>query len=295
MDLTAGNRAFPRPARRLPVAWLGVIPFAVFAFLFLGLPTIYLLVGALTDARGSVTLANIPPLFNHGNLDAYRTSVSLSLVTALGGVLGFFMVYAALADGAPRWIRPVLVTFSGVASNFAGVPLAYAFVATLGVTGSVTVLLRSVFHINLYDAGLSLYTFWGLALVYLYFQLPLMVLLMVPTIQGMRREWREASQSLGASTWQFWRWIGLPILTPPLLGAVLLLFGNAFGAYATAYALAQGGINLVPIRIGYVVAGNVSFDPNQGDALALGMIIIMAICITGFSLLQRRASRWVRQ
>jgi len=270
------------------------VPFALFAFLFLGLPTIYLVVGAFTDATGTFTLANIPPLFNHGNLDAYRTSVSLSLVTAVGGILGFFMVYAALAQGAPGWIRPVLVTFSGVASNFAGVPLAYAFVATLGVTGSVTVLLRTAFHINLYDAGLSLYTFWGLALVYLYFQLPLMVLLMVPTIQGMRREWREASQSLGASTWQFWRWVGLPILTPPVLGAILLLFGNAFGAYATAYALAQGGINLVPIRIGYVVAGNVSFDPNQGDALALGMIVIMTVCIAGFSLLQRRSSRWVR-
>jgi putative spermidine/putrescine transport system permease protein len=285
-----------RPARRIEWTWLGVAPFLVFAFAFLGLPALLLIWGAFTDIDGHVTLANFPNVFHDKNLDAYRTSVAISAVTAvMGGVFGFFLAFAALSERAPGWIRPILVTFSGVASNFAGVPLAYSFIFTLGVTGSLTVFLSQYLHVNLYDLGFSIYSFWGLALVYLYFQLPLMVLLMVPTLQALRREWREASESLGASSRQFWRWVGLPILTPPLLGSVLLLFGNAFGAYATAYSLSQGEINLVPIRIGYIVAGNVSFDPNGGDALALGMIVIMTVCIVGFSILQRRTSRWIRQ
>lgn len=259
------------------------------------MPTLLVVIGAFTDAGGHPTLSNLSILSQHNVVNAYLTSVSISATTAvLGGLLGFFLAYAALHESALRWLRPVLITFSGVASNFAGVPLAYAFIATLGVTGSVTVLLRDLLHLNLYDAGLSLYTFAGLALVYLYFQVPLMVLLMVPTLQGLRREWREASESLGASSWQFWRWVGIPILTPAVLGAALLLFGNAFGAYATAYALAQGGINLVSILIGYYVAGNVTFDPNAADAMASGMIVIMSACIAIFAVLQRRSSRWIR-
>lgn len=279
----------------MSLTWLGVVPFLIFAFVFLGLPTVLVVVGAFTDATAHPTLANLSILTQHNVLNAYQTSIAISAISALGGaVIGFLLAYAALHEASYRWIRPILVTFSGVASNFAGVPLAYAFISTLGFAGTLTLLLQNVFHVSLEQAGFSLYTFWGLALIYLYFQIPLMVLLMVPTIQGLRREWREASESLGASTAQFWLHVGLPILTPPVLAASLLLFGNAFGAYATAYALAQGGINLVSILIGYFVAGNVTFDPNAADAMASGMIVIMTFCIVTFTVLQRRASRWIR-
>lgn len=204
------------------------------------------------------------------------------------------MAHAALAEGAPGWIRSMLTTFSGVAANFAGVPLAFAFIATLGVTGAVTELLRDSLGLNLYGEGFSLFTFTGLAIVYLYFQIPLMILIIAPALDGLRREWREAALNLGATTSQYWRRVGIPILMPSLLGAMILLFGNAFAAYATPYALTSGQLNLVPVLIGQVKIGNVLSDPHQGDALALGILVVMAVALTFFFILQRRASRWMR-
>jgi putative spermidine/putrescine transport system permease protein len=203
------------------------------------------------------------------------------------------VAYAAVKEGAPRWIRPTLTTFAGVAANFAGVPLAFAFAATLGATGVVTVFLAA-HGVHLYQSGFTLYSFTGLALVYTYFQLPLMILVISPSLDGLRREWREAATNLGATPVQFWRWVGLPILWPSLLGAMVLLFGNAFSAYATAYALVGTELNLVPILIGAVQSGNLTSDPQFGDALALGMIVIIALSVALYALLQRRSNRWLR-
>jgi len=174
------------------------------------------------------------------------------------------------------------------------VPLAFAFISTLGRTGFVTVFLRSVLGIDVYDAGFNLYSFLGLSLTYMYFQFPLMLLIMVPAIEGLRREWREAAENLGASTWQFWWRVGLPILMPSLLGTILLLFGNAFGAYATAYALTGGQLNIITIEIGAQMRGDVLRNPNLGYAMALGMVAIMAVCITGYTWLQRISERWLK-
>jgi putative spermidine/putrescine transport system permease protein len=156
------------------------------------------------------------------------------------------------------------------------------------------VLLNSLLGINIYQNGFNLYTFWGLSFTYMYFQFPLMVLIIAPALDGLKREWREASENLGATTGQYWRYIALPILWPSLLGATILLFGNAFGAYATAYALTGGNLNLVTILIGAQISGDVLNNPNLGYALALGMVVVMAISITLYSLLQRRTSRWLR-
>ena len=195
--------------------------------------------------------------------------------------------------GLPKTVRSLVTTFSGVASNFAGVPLAFAFIATMGRVGLITTLLKTLFGITLYDVGFNLYSFWGLVLAYLYFQLPLMVLIITPALDGMSREWREACENLGASRMQYWRHVALPILMPSLLSSVILLFGNAFGAYATAYALTGGFLNLVPIQIGAQMRGDVLHDPNLGYALALGMVVIMTLCILGYTALQKRASRWL--
>jgi putative spermidine/putrescine transport system permease protein len=186
------------------------------------------------------------------------------------------------------------MTFCGVASNFAGVPLAFAFISTLGRVGFMTVLLREIFGLNLYDLGFNLYGFWGLSLTYLYFQLPLMVLIIAPALDGLKQEWREASENLGATRWQYWRYVAFPILLPPLLGAIILLFGNSFGAYATAAALASTSLNLATIVIGAQIRGDVLNNPGLGYALALGMVVVMAISITGYSLLQRRSEKWMR-
>jgi putative spermidine/putrescine transport system permease protein len=259
------------------------------------LPAGTLLVGSFQDARGGFTLANLAHLFRPTILHSYLLTIEVSLVTALGGGLfGFLLAYAVTLGGMPPGIRGFLVTFSGVASNFAGVPLAFAFIATLGRVGLVTTLIKTLFGVSLYDSGFNLYSFWGLSFTYLYFQLPLMVLIIAPALDGMRKEWREACESLGARPTQYWRQVALPILLPSLLSSVILLFGNAFGAYATAYALTGGFINLVPIQIGAQIRGDVLHDPNLGYALALGMVVVMTLTILGYAVLQRRASRFTR-
>lgn len=273
---------------------LVIAPFFLYTIAFLLLPSASVLVGAFQNQEGAFTLANLAALLDGQYLQAYVNSLQISAATALaGGVLGLLMAYAALAPGSPRWIRPALTTFSGVAANFAGVPLAFAFIATLGTTGFLTRLLKDA-GLDLYGRGFTLFSFAGLALTYLYFQIPLMVLVIAPTIDGLRREWREAAENLGATGLQYWRYIGLPVLLPSLLGAMVLLFGNAFAAYATPYALTSGVITLTPMQIGNVLQGNVLTDPHLGQALALGMIVVIAISMGLYAVLQQRTARWAR-
>jgi putative spermidine/putrescine transport system permease protein len=276
--------------------WLGVIPFFLFALLFLILPSMRLFVGSFSDNTGKFTTANILQLFQQQNiLDAYWLSIRISAVTALGGgILGFLLAYAVTVGGLPTPIRSMLITFSGVASNFAGVPLAFAFVATLGRTGIITAILKNVFHINIYQTGFSLYSFAGLSLTYMYFQFPLMVLIMAPALDGLKREWREAAENLGATGIQYWTQVALPILLPSMLGAMILLFGNAFGAYATAYALTGGTLPIVTILIGAQIRGDVLHNPGLGYAMAMGMVVIMGVSLAGYSWLQRVSERWLR-
>ncbi len=292
-----GPRALaPQRARRKgSLAWLGLLPFFAFAFLFMLLPASSIVIGSFQTEAGAFTLENFVHLFRPNILDSYLITIKVSATTAvLGGALGFLIAYAISLGGLPKPLRSFMATFSGVASNFAGVPLAFAFIATLGRVGLITVLLRSLFGIELYDSGFNLYSFWGLTLTYTYFQIPLMILIILPALDGIKKEWREASESLGASSIQYWIKVGIPVLLPSLLAAFILLFGNAFGAYATAYALTGGLINLVPILIGAQVKGNVLHDPNLGYALAFGMVIVMTISILAYSWLQKISSRWVK-
>jgi putative spermidine/putrescine transport system permease protein len=285
-----------RPAQRqVSLAWLGLLPFFLFTFAFLIAPSFSLLLGSFRDSQGAVTLKNFLDLSVPFIRNAYWLSIRISAVTAvLGGVLGFLLAYALVLSGVPVWVRTGLITFCGVASNFAGVPLAFAFVATLGRTGVITQFFRESLHLQIYQHGFNLYSFAGLSATYLYFQLPLMVLIMAPALDGMKREWREASQNLGASSLQYWRLIGLPILMPTILGTMILLFGNAFGAYATAYALTGGSLPLVTIQIGAQMRGDVLHNPGLGYAMALGMVAVMAVSIGLYTWLQRLSERWLR-
>jgi putative spermidine/putrescine transport system permease protein len=289
----------PKPAAQkihLSWDWIGVVPFFIFIFLFLVLPSLSLFVGSFQDTKGYFTFSNITGLFTPSIISAYWITIKISAVTALmGGLFGFFVAYAMILGGVPDWIRTALMTFCGVASNFAGVPLAFAFIATLGRLGLLTVFLKTVFNINIYGSGFNLYSFWGLSLTYLYFQLPLMVLIISPSLEGLRREWREATEILGGNTWHYWRHVALPILAPPLLGSMILMFGNSFGAYATALSLTGGMINLVTILIGSQIKGDVLHNVNLGYALALGMVIVMAISMSGYYLLRRRSEHWIKQ
>jgi len=272
--------------------WIGVLPFFLFALLFLILPTSYLMVGAFQDADGGFTFANMLGLLEDNVVSAYWISIKISAASALGGgLLGFLLAWAAVLGKLPAWIRPTLMTFSGVASNFAGVPLAFAFLATLGRVGLVTVLLKKFLGFDLYSTGFSVLSFAGLALTYLYFQIPLMVLIVTPALEGIKREWREACDCLGGTAFQYWRYVAFPVLWPSILGAMLLLFANAFGAVATAYALTGSSLNIVPILLFAQIRGDVLHNPNLGYALALGMIVITGVSNAGYMWLRSQSER----
>ncbi|TAK01865.1 MAG: ABC transporter permease subunit [Chloroflexota bacterium] len=258
------------------------------------LPAFYLIVGSFRNNDGDLTLKNYSDLQTGTIPGAFLTTIEVSLVTAVaGGIFGLLLAYSVILGGLPRFLRTALMTFSGVASNFAGVPLALAFIFTLGQLSFLTVLLKDL-GINIYQGGFRLTSKLGVELVYLYFQFPLMVLIIAPALEGLRRDWREAAENMGASTYQYWRHVALPILTPSILGTMILLFGNAFGAQATAFQLTGGTLNLVPIIIGAQIRGDVLHNPGLGYAMAMGMVAIMALAIGLYSLLQRRAERWLR-
>ncbi len=283
------------PRRRLSLEWLGVAPFVIFAVMFLILPTLYLIGAAFIGRDGQFTFENIAGLFNEQILAAYWISIRISGASALiGALIGLAIALAIIRGRLPAPLRSAVMTFSGVASNFAGVPLAFAFISTLGRLGLVTIILKTVFDIDIYRAGFNLLSFWGLTLTYLYFQIPLMVLMIAPAIDGLKKEWSEAAQTLGASTWQFWRYVGLPIIWPSFLGTLSLLFANAFGAIATAYALTGSSLNIVPILLYAQIRGDALQNPGLGAALALGMIAITALANIIYLVISARAERWMR-
>ena len=293
--MAASSVRLPSASRRLSLAWLGLLPFFLFAFAFLIAPAASLLVGSFRDSQGALTLQNFVDLSTPSIRNAYWLSIRVSAVTAIvGGAFGFLLAYAVTQAGLPTWVRTGLITFCGVASNFAGVPLAFAFIRVLGRAGVISQMLKNDAGVDIYQLGFNLYSFAGLSLTYLYFQFPLMVLIMAPALDGLKREWREASANLGASALQYWRLIALPILMPSILGTMILLFGNAFGAYATAFALTGGTLQLVTIQIGAQMRGDVLHNPGLGYALALGMVVIMGLALGLYVWLQRISERWLR-
>ncbi len=273
----------------------GVVPFLIFALLFLIVPTLYLVAGAFFDKAGNFTLHNFAELSEPTIVSAYVISIKVSAASAGVGVLvGFLLALSVGRGGLPSWIRSTAMTFSGVTSNFAGIPLAFAFLSTFGRLGLVTIILRTVLGIDIYRYGFNILSFWGLTLTYLYFQIPLMVLIIMPAIDGMKAEWNEAAETLGATRLQFWRYVGLPVLWPNILGTLALLFANSFGAIATAYALTGSSLNIVPILLYAQIRGDVLHNENLGAALALGMVMITGLTNLVYIIFRTRAERWLK-
>ncbi|MBS9722449.1 ABC transporter permease subunit [Tianweitania sp. BSSL-BM11] len=290
-------RAVPPTARavRLPTQWLGVAPFFLFAILFLIAPTAYLILGAFQTPNGAFTLNNLAELWQPTIRAAYWISIKVSFASAvIGALIGLAIAIAIVRGGLPRWVRSATMTFSGVASNFAGVPLAFAFLATLGRLGLVTIILRDIFGFNLYSTGFNILSFSGLTLTYLYFQIPLMVVIITPAIDGLKKEWGEAAATLGATQWQYWRMVVIPVLWPSFLGTVILLFANAFGAIATAYALTGSSLNIVPILLYAQIRGDVLHNPHLGYAIAFGMIFITGMANVFYIWFRTRSERWLK-
>jgi putative spermidine/putrescine transport system permease protein len=295
---TSEPGATARPARRFNWSFVGVLPFFLFALVFLVFPVGFLIIGSFQDSDNgnALTLKNYADLTTTQVARAFGNSIEISLTTAImGAVAGLLLAYAVILGGLPRFLRTFVMTFAGVASNFAGIPLALAFLFTLGPLGLVTVWLQNLFGISLInDLGFRILSKIGLEIVYFYFQLPLMVLIIAPAIDGLKKEWREASENMGASPRQYWQYVALPILLPSILGCTVLLFGNAFGAQATAYQLTSGQIPLVTLLIGAQISGDVLHNPGLAYAMAMGMVAIMGVSIVLYSILQRRSERWLR-
>lgn len=289
----------PRLARRRPAlkglgAAGGLLPFGAYVTIFLLVPAVAVVVGAFRSPTGQATLHNLHLATQSQYRKGYETSIELSIIASvLPAILGFLVARSIHRAPAESFLRRLVVSLSGVFANFGGVPLAFLFISTVGNTGLLTKWLSDI-HFDLYgDTGFNLYGKSGVVLVYLYFQIPLMVLVILPALEGLTPSWREASDNLGGSTLDYWRHVGGPALAPSVLGATLLLFGSAFSAYATAEALTSGTIALTPIQIGAFLNGNVlPGQENVGKALATGMLLIIGAVMVVYVLLQRRAAKW---
>ncbi|MGB9880910.1 MAG: ABC transporter permease [Anaerolineae bacterium] len=278
---------------RLQTPWLGVLPFLLFCLAFEIVPILFLFKNSFADRKGAWTLANYRAMAAPLYARSFWNSIKLSGITAvLGVVLGLLIGYAIYHLPSQR-LREALMALSDVTTNFAGAPLAFAFVVVLGSSGVVTLALQRYAHLKIYPT-FSIYSYSGLILAYLYFQLPLMVLLIIPAFAGLRRQWWESAQCLGASSWDYWRRIGIPILTPSLIAGLVLLFANAFGAYATAYTLTGSSLTLATIQIAFTITGEVLHEPGLGSAMATISLLIMGLCMVIYQWANARARRWTR-
>jgi len=228
-------------------------------------------------------------------LTTFVSSFWVSAVTAVvGAILGALVCYALLGTRAEGALRTVIDSLSSVLAQFGGVMLAFAFIATIGNQGLITVLLKGI-GIDLFANGQWLYQVPGLLPVYIYFQVPLMIITFMPALQGLKTQWAEANATLGGTRLTYWTRIAIPVLAPAFIGSLLLLFANAFSSYATAAALISQGAQIVPLQIrSALVSETVLGRENMAGALALGMIVVMVVVMWGYSLLQNRTSRWQR-
>ena len=256
--------------------WLAVlclVPFAVFFIVFQIAPLVWVLIHSVQSEESGWGLANFIKIFKSKfYLQAIQHSLEISFWSSLFGIVIAILGSYSLRKVDSR-LRNFVNAFANMTSNFSGVPLAFAFIILLGFNGSITIMLKQAGIIE----DFNLYSKTGLIILYTYFQIPLGVLLLYPAFDALREDWRESASLLGANSWQFWRFIGLPVLTPALLGTFVILLANALGAYATVYALTTGNFNVLPIRIAAMVSGDISLDPNMASALAVILVGLMTL------------------
>jgi putative spermidine/putrescine transport system permease protein len=291
----AGSSHSARARRSAPsLAWLGLVPFAAYVVLFLAVPTVLAIGSGFFTKDGSFTWTNISALGDPVVLNTFANSAGLSLGTAVvGAVVGALVCYALLGMNPDGAIRASVDAAAGVFAQFGGVMLAFAFIATIGIQGIITVFLKDTLGVNIFENGTWLYELPGLILPYIYFQIPLMVITFMPALAALKPQWAEANLTLGGTRASFWLRIGIPVLAPSFLASLLLLFANAFSSYATAAALASQGSQIVPLQIRTALTSETVLGrENLAGALALGMIIIVGVVMALYSLVQRRAARW---
>jgi len=276
--------------------YLGLTPFALYVVIFLAIPTTLAVVTGFFTEDGAFTLDNIVGIFAPNVIATFGSSFWISAVTAIiGAVVGALVCYAMLGTRSEGALRTIIDSASSVLAQFGGVMLAFAFIATIGVQGLITVFLRTQFGIDIFADGVWLYQVPGLLLPYIYFQVPLMIITFMPALEGLKPQWAEANATLGGTRFTYWWRIAAPVLAPSFFGSLLLLFANAFSSYATAAALISQGSQIVPLQIrGALVSETVLGRENMAGALALGMVVVMVVVMWGYSVLQARTSRWQR-
>ncbi|MFN8194831.1 MAG: ABC transporter permease subunit [Nocardioidaceae bacterium] len=274
---------------------LALLPFLAYVGIFLLVPTFTVIVNGFVE-NGSFSLSNVRTLFTATVFETTWKSILLSLSTALiGATLGALLAYLALSGNPNGLLRRATVSVSGVLAQFGGVTLAFAWIVTVGSQGLLTQFLTKVLGHDVFNGSGWLYGMPGLILVYTYFQIPLMVIVFVPAIEGLRPQWREAATNLGASTWRYWREVGIPVLTPSFLASTMLLFANAFAAYATAAVLVSQGQPIVPLMIRAALTSEVVLgQQNLAFALALEMVVIVSLVMVLYNWYLKRTARWLQ-
>ena len=259
--------------------WLPLLPFLIFAFLFEVIPVISVLLSSLRNDFFWLTLENYRRAMTPLIMRSFSNTIRLSATTAAIGVVLGTLISHALVNTRNKHTHNSVMALADVATNFGGAPLAFAFIVTLGSTGVITLILKNLFNISLYP-DFRIYSITGL------------ILLIQPSILGLKSDWKEAASTLGASNWQYWKRIALPILAPSLIGGFLLLFAHSFGAYATAWTLTGPDINLVTIQIAALIRGEVQLEPGIADAMAIMSLLIMMLCVAGYQWASTRAAKW---
>jgi len=248
-----------------------LLPFALLFFMFQIAPMLWVLVNSFIYEE-AFSFENYQEIFDSAFiLQGFTNSLWLSITSSLVAII----IAACFVSSLRRFdsgLRDWIISFTNMAANFSGVPLAFAFIIILGFNGALTLLLKRYGIID----DFNLYGQWGLLAIYIYFQVPLAVLLLYPAFDALSDDWQAASALLGAKTWQFWRYIALPVLSPALLGTFIILIANAMGAYASVYALTTGNYNVITVRIASLVSGDIFLEPNLAAAISVLLILLLA-------------------
>ncbi|HCG8039008.1 TPA: ABC transporter permease subunit [Vibrio parahaemolyticus] len=252
-----------------PAIWL--VPFALFFYLFQLAPMIWVLFNSFIY-DGEFALDNyIEVLDSAFMLQAFGNSLWLSVWSSIFGLAIATLLVSSLRRVNSK-LRDAVIAFTNMSSNFAGVPLSFAFIIILGTNGAITLLLKQYGLLGDFD----LYGKWGLLAIYIYFQIPLAVLLLYPAFDALSDDWQAAAELLGARTAHYWAKVALPVLSPALFGTFIILIANAIGAYASVYALTSGNYNVITIRIASLVSGDLFLEPNLAAAISVILMALLA-------------------
>lgn len=272
---------------------LALLPFVFLVVMYELLPLIMLVVDSFgLDKKPDVrfSLENYQKIFSTLSYQrAIENSLKITLISTVVGIVIAFLGARAAYTSRGKF-RSVFLTVLNMTSNFAGVPLAFAYMIILGNAGVIKQIA------NMYGVGFiqnfDLYTSNGLTMMYIYFQIPLSTLLLIPAFNGIRQEWNEANMLLGGTNTHFWMHVGIPVLLPSLFSTLSVLFANALCAYATAYALLMNNFSLLPVNISASFVGDIKTKPKLGAALSVVMMLIMCVVILINNFITKKTTKW---